>query len=331
MLERSACGAAPPLPYAAARSLAARATSHHRPHDAALAWRAALTAAPGDGDAAAGLAAAMLHCGDFRGAAKASRLGFVAAPHHPELADAAAASAAFAGAAAPPDDVAAAAHWASDAAWATVPAGRSALAALSAAPLLTAAQCADAVAEAEAAAAAAGGWSTARHVAVPTTDVSLRQLPRARSCFCAALACCVAPRLAAMPSLRVPPGALRVHDAFLVRYDADGGQSALPRHADQGQFSLTIALDGGPACFAGGGTRLRDADVTVVPPPGHALLFASGLMHAGERITAGRRYIIAAFLWVDAPPPQRPLIGTMAAPDEEDSSSDGDGESMSED
>lgn len=327
MLERSACGAAPPLPYAAARSLAARATSQQRPRDAALAYSAALTAAPGDGDAAAGLAAARLHCADFRGAAEASRLGFATSPHHPELADAAAASAAFAGVAASPDDVAVAAHWASDAAWATVPAGRAALAALSAAPLLTPAQCADAVAEAEAAASVAGGWSTARHVAVPTTDVSLRQLPRTRAAFCAALARCVAPRLASMPSLRVPPGALRVHDAFLVRYDALQGQAALPRHADQAQLSITIALDGGgdPACFAGGGTRLRDADVVILPPPGHALLFASGLMHAGERITAGRRYIIAAFLWIDAPPPQRPLI-VPAAPDEE-----GSDDSMSED
>jgi hypothetical protein len=123
-----------------------------------------------------------------------------------------------------------------------------------------------------------------------------------------------------MPSLRLPPGALRVHDAFLVRYDAAGGQAALPRHIDQAQLSLTIALDD---TFAGGGTRLRDAGAVVVPPQGHALLFASGLMHAGERITAGRRYIIAAFLWVDAPPPPPALLAAPAGGD--------DGDSMSED
>ena len=285
-----------------------------------------LAAAPGDGDAAAGLSAALLHCNDFRGAAATSRAGFASAPHHAELADAAASAAAFAPAAAPPADASAAAHWASDDAWTPLPAGRAAFAALSAAPLLSAAQCDAAIAEAEAHAAASGGWSTARHVAVPTTDVSLRCLPGARAAFCAALATCVAPRLAAVPALRVPMGSLRVHDAFLVRYDAAGGQAALPRHCDQAQLSLTLALGG---AFAGGGTRLRDAGAVVVPPPGHALLFASGLTHAGERITAGRRYIIAAFMWVDAPPPPRNALAAAAEEDETAAYDDGDS-SMSE-
>jgi hypothetical protein len=162
---------------------------------------------------------------------------------------------------------------------------------------------------------------------VPTTDVSLRSLPAARAAFCAALAGCVAPRLAALPALRVPPGALRVHDAFLVRYDAAGGQAALPRHCDQAQLSLTLALGG---AFEGGGTRLRDAAAVVRPPQGHALLFASGLMHSGEAITAGRRYIIAAFMWVDAPPPPRRAPAEAAAEEEAEASDRDDDESMSE-
>jgi len=32
---------------------------------------------------------------------------------------------------------------------------------------------------------------------------------------------------------------------------------------------------------------------------GALLLFPSTLLHAGQRITRGRRYIIAAFLWLD--------------------------------
>jgi hypothetical protein len=65
--------------------------------------------------------------------------------------------------------------------------------------LFTADECAAVVAEAEAAAAvnSTGGWSTARHYSVPTTDTPLHALPRACLWFNAALRSTLAPMLAA--------------------------------------------------------------------------------------------------------------------------------------
>jgi predicted 2-oxoglutarate/Fe(II)-dependent dioxygenase YbiX len=168
------------------------------------------------------------------------------------------------------------------------------------------ADCSAAVAEAEEAAAARGGWTTQRHAAVPTTDMPLSALPRTRAAFSAALASHIAPMLeAAFPAALAAAARegvvrLRVHDAFLVRYDVEGGQCALPPHRDQGMVSLTLALSAPGLHFDGGGTWFADRGSSVALPLGSALLFPSRLLHAGQAISRGRRYVIAAFLWFDS-------------------------------
>ena len=85
-----------------------------------------------------------------------------------------------------------------------------------------------------------------------------------------------------------------------MRYDA-AAQRSLPLHQDDSHLSLTIALnadgefDGGGTGFAGGS---RASPLVVRPRLGHAVAFPGGLWHGGEPITRGRRYVIAAFLWV---------------------------------
>jgi hypothetical protein len=135
----------------------------------------------------------------------------------------------------------------------------------------------------------------------------LTHLPVARAAFCEALRDVIAPAAAAaFPArLRRLCGAggarLRVLDAFLVRYTAGaGGAAELPMHSDQGQLSLTLALNGGAAAFEGGGTLFEGSGAAIAPPTGHALLFPSETLHGGERITSGRRYIIVAFMYVDS-------------------------------
>ena len=91
---------------------------------------------------------------------------------------------------------------------------------------------------------------------------------------------------------------LRVHDAFLVKYSA-GAQALLPVHSDESMYSLTIALNSADE-FAGGGTYFADLDTSLCPPVGHVVAFEGGLFHAGEPIVRGTRYIIAAFLYVEA-------------------------------
>ena len=92
-------------------------------------------------------------------------------------------------------------------------------------------------------------------------------------------------------------------DAFVVRYDA-AAQRSLPLHQDDSHLSLTIALNADDE-FDGGGTGFADvhggsraSPLVVRPRLGHAVAFPGGLWHGGEPITRGRRYVIAAFLWV---------------------------------
>ena len=171
-----------------------------------------------------------------------------------------------------------------------------ATAVLTAAPLLDAAGCARLVAAAEAAAAGEGGWTTARHYAVPTTDLPLHRVPALLRWFNGAMQRSIAPLLAAAHPGAVDAARVRVHDAFVVRYDA-AAQRHLPVHRDQSVFSLTIALNARTE-FVGGGTFFAESCSVLCPDAGHLVAFSGETRHGGEPITAGVRYIIAAFLYL---------------------------------
>lgn len=178
------------------------------------------------------------------------------------------------------------------------------------------------------------GWGTTRHYSVPTADVAVRDLPATLAWFNGAMRTRIAPLVAAAValgggdlSISSPPWAptestveshastsnecagahseeaadfvrsLRVHDAFVVRYDA-AAQRSLPLHTDQGELSLTISLnsaehyDGGGTWFEGLGRAVRSSE------PGHVVVFPGGeAVHGGGEITSGVRYILAVFLY----------------------------------
>jgi hypothetical protein len=160
-------------------------------------------------------------------------------------------------------------------------------------PLLSLDECAAAIDLAEAHATQSGGWTTTRHHAVPTTDVPVHEVPGLLSWFRRAMTQKLAPMLARY--FGVTGSAIRVHDAFLVRYRA-GSQAHLPLHADESQLSLTIVLND---AFVGGGTFFADLGRALSPAVGHAIAFDGHALHGGEPIVQGTRYIIAAFLFVD--------------------------------
>merc|ERR1719453_846787 len=102
-------------------------------------------------------------------------------------------------------------------------------------------ECLAAVESAEAHADVRGGWSTQRHYAVPTTDIPMFEIPEVLAWFNGALESRLLPMLASLyPGAR--SNELRVHDAFLVRYDA-AAQRELPMHCDQSVWSFTISLN----------------------------------------------------------------------------------------
>jgi predicted 2-oxoglutarate/Fe(II)-dependent dioxygenase YbiX len=86
-----------------------------------------------------------------------------------------------------------------------------------------------------------------------------------------------------------------VADGFIVKYDAEGGQAELKPHRDGSVFSFNIALN--PAHeFEGGGTWFNSLGESVKIDEGEMVSHASGILHGGNAITSGRRYILVAFV-----------------------------------
>ena len=153
------------------------------------------------------------------------------------------------------------------------------------------------------------GWTTDRHVQAPTTDVPVSQVPALREWFDTMLEEKLFPAVASLyPEAVGSPHNLRVMDAFVVRYDAQG-QASLPVHQDENVLSSTIALNG-PGEYEGGGVcfeAVRPVGDAASPYARHVLnadaggivTFPGKLRHGGNTITSGRRYIVPLFLYVD--------------------------------
>ena len=182
-------------------------------------------------------------------------------------------------------------------------------------PLMTPAECGEVLRRVDEyhAAERGGVWGTVRKSSVKTTDVAVEDIPVLRPWLKELLRSRLYPMLdAAFPVLAdgsttmdavTGESRMRVHDAFIVRYDAEKYRSlSLPEHSDTSAMSFTLALNERGADFEGGGTwfealgpggRVVDADL------GRAVAFAGPLRHAGYPITAGVRIILVLFLYID--------------------------------
>ena len=145
-----------------------------------------------------------------------------------------------------------------------------------------------------------GGWTSKRHFNHPTTDIPLAELPRTRELLNrAVLPERIYPMLGhafadALPDWRK----LRVADAFVVKYNAAGGQTHLAPHRDGSVVSFNIALNS--LCeYEGGGTWFEGLGEALPIERGHVCAHASGVLHGGHPITDGTRYILVAFVIVE--------------------------------
>ena len=86
-----------------------------------------------------------------------------------------------------------------------------------------------------------GKWGTVRQASVPTTDVAVEDVPKLRPWLRCLMRRCLFPMLAACyPKLADGTSTIdekgesrvRLHDAFIVRYDAMDGSFSLPEHSD---------------------------------------------------------------------------------------------------
>lgn len=143
------------------------------------------------------------------------------------------------------------------------------------------------------------GWTTNRHGNYPTTDIPLVELPNTLRFLKRTLVERIYPLLRTQFQEFLPPGdapfKLRVADGFIVKYDAEGGQSELKPHRDGSVLSFNIALN--PAHeFEGGGTWFNSLNDAVKIDEGQMVSHASGVLHGGHAITSGKRYILVAFV-----------------------------------
>lgn len=160
-------------------------------------------------------------------------------------------------------------------------------------PTLSPDECAQAIIDAEEYVAGAGGWTTQRHHAVPTTDVQVQAIPKLRTWFSRTLQERIYPALALQYGVR--PCNMRVIDAFVVKYDANA-QRYLPVHQDQSQYSLTLSLNSDNE-YVGGGTYFVETGQVVNCSAGGMVSFPGKLLHGGHPISRGIRYIIVALLY----------------------------------
>lgn len=171
-----------------------------------------------------------------------------------------------------------------------------------------------------------GKWSTVRHASVKTTDVAVEDIPSLRPWLRSFLAerlypmlRCAFPKLADGSDLGEKGERMRVHDAFIVRYDAECDMSlSLPEHSDTSVISFTIPLNQRGQDFEGGGTWFESIaeeqdddsvqDDEEVPTHtgavinadrGQAVAFAGPLRHAGYPVTKGCRIILVLFLYAE--------------------------------
>ncbi|GMI31753.1 hypothetical protein TrCOL_g3330 [Triparma columacea] len=161
---------------------------------------------------------------------------------------------------------------------------------LSSNPLLTVAACEEVIKKTEAHC-LTNGWTTARHYAVPTTDVPVSAIPSLLNWFNGTMH----PLLASFVKEAFGVNGLIVHDAFVVKYDAregSGGAVELPWHFDESSFSFTLSLN---SDFTGGGTEFARGGV-VNPGVGEMVGFRGDkCWHCGRRIAGGVRYILVVF------------------------------------
>ncbi|KAL3759289.1 hypothetical protein ACHAWU_002090 [Discostella pseudostelligera] len=163
-------------------------------------------------------------------------------------------------------------------------------------PIFTPRECQSIINEAEAKANEMG-WTTTRHGNYPTTDLPIVELPTTLEFLKVALVERIYPLLRQQFGEFLPDGGrnLRVADGFIVKYDALGGQTELKPHRDGSVLSFNIALN--PMSeFEGGGTWFQSLDGPVKIDQGEIVSHSSSLLHGGNGITWGRRYIIVCFV-----------------------------------
>ena len=138
------------------------------------------------------------------------------------------------------------------------------------------------------------GWGKTRHVAYPTTDLSVDNVP-ALQWVTAKIKQLLLPRFEQLFQLKT--NCMYIDDMFVAKYEyKEGKQAGLNEHEDGSPWSFVIPLN---ECieFDGGGTQFVYLEPGLFrPKQGKCVMFSGKNRHSGVPITRGVRYILAGFL-----------------------------------
>lgn len=141
------------------------------------------------------------------------------------------------------------------------------------------------------------GWTTKRHKNYPTTDLPVRQIPALSTPIINMIISNIFPIIGSHYNLN--PFFLNIVDIFVVKYTVDG-QNHLEFHRDGSIISFNILLNDE---FEGGGTIIRHrsesggiSEVLHESETGDLFIHSGKLLHSGNKITLGTRYIIVGFI-----------------------------------
>ncbi len=139
------------------------------------------------------------------------------------------------------------------------------------------------------------GWTTSRHSAYPTTDIPCSSIPSLNTLVRYLLHSRVITKIAFNAGFKSPKE-LDFKDLFFVKYEAkEGEQSELKLHSDGCLISFNILLNMRQE-FEGGGTYFSFDNKLYEIEMGDCLVHDSRLLHAGKKITKGKRFILVGFV-----------------------------------
>lgn len=136
-----------------------------------------------------------------------------------------------------------------------------------------------------------GGWTTARHDNYPTTDIPLEQIPPLFD-FVLFSFNNLFEKIKKSYSIESNIN-FNICDLFVAKYDSDT-QNELKMHRDGSFLSFNILLSNHND-FEGGGTYFDDG-ITIYLEQGDVVVHSGQILHSGNKITKGIRYILVAFI-----------------------------------
>ena len=137
-----------------------------------------------------------------------------------------------------------------------------------------------------------GGWTKKRHRNYPTTDLPVREITTLWTPLVNLIVKEIFPIIA--ENYKLNPYFLGIGDLFVVKYDVKG-QDHLEFHRDGSLLSFNILLNDD---FDGGGTTINhpEGSVSHLSKKGDLFIHSGKLLHCGNKITRGRRYILVCFV-----------------------------------